>query len=255
MKFFTLLIISAILSLHFSSPREDHQQKSGKAGIIKAEVHPVSGAFDDLFNSLTGDRDKLSRDVFNLAYTGYRKLLSAKLISKSNLLTIIDFSRASREKRLWVIDLTIHKILYHELVAHGKNSGMQYASKFSNIPETNMSSLGFYVTGKTYTGKHGLSLYLDGMEKDFNNNASARSIVMHPATYVSTDFIRKYGRIGRSFGCPSLPVNMAGDIIETLKEGSCLFIYYPDENYLANSMLLRETTIAKYSPAQETSGL
>lgn len=178
-----------------------------------------------------------SYEVFSLALAGYNKLSGRSEIRK-NMLTIIDFSKSSCEKRLWVIDLDTRKVLFNELVAHGRNSGDNYASRFSNDPNTNMSSLGFYITGETYTGKHGLSLSINGMDRDFNNNARERAIVIHGADYVSEDYIRKYGRIGRSLGCPSLGPGCFRPVIETISEGSCLFIYYPDGEYLKKSTVL-----------------
>jgi hypothetical protein len=130
------------------------------------------------------------------------------------------------------------KVLFHDLVAHGRNSGDNFAGKFSNTPNSNMSSLGFYVTGDTYTGKHGLSLYLNGMDPDFNDKARERSIVIHGADYVSQNFIRKYGRLGRSFGCPALSMESYKSIIDTICQGSCLFIYYPDEGFVRQSTVL-----------------
>jgi hypothetical protein len=178
-----------------------------------------------------------SADVFSLALKGYTGLKNADRIKK-NILTIIDMSLPSTEKRLWVIDMDQRKILFNDLVAHGKNTGDNMAGKFSNTPESNMSSLGFYVTGETYTGAKGLSLFLDGMDNNFNSNARKRAIVMHGAAYVSQDYIKKYGRIGRSFGCPALNPEVCKPIIDTISEGSCLFIYYPDEDYLKNSRVL-----------------
>lgn len=137
-----------------------------------------------------------------------------------------------------MIDLQNKKILFNDLVAHGKNSGGVYAQNFSNTENTYMSSLGFYLTGNTYHGKHGLSLILEGMDKDYNDNARNRAIVMHGANYVSNDFIKKYGRLGRSFGCPSLPPGIYKKVIDTIRDGSCLFIYYPDKNFLAKSQVL-----------------
>lgn len=178
-----------------------------------------------------------SFEVFSLALTGYNKL-SARSQIRKNILTIIDFSKSSCEKRLWVIDMVNRKVLFNELVAHGRNSGDNFATRFSNNPNTNMSSLGFYITGETYTGKHGLSLSINGMDRDFNNNARERAIVIHGADYVSQDYIRKYGRIGRSFGCPSLGLDCFRPVIETISEGSCLFIYYPDGEFLKKSSVL-----------------
>jgi hypothetical protein len=153
------------------------------------------------------------------------------------IVTIIDFSKPSTEKRLFIIDLKKQKILHHTLVAHGKNTGQNEAVKFSNAKGSNSSSLGLYRTAEPYYGKHGYSLRLDGLEKGFNDNARNRAVVMHSAAYVSEDFIDKYGRLGRSFGCPAVPVEHSKEIIDLIKNGSCLYIYADDSNYLENSIL------------------
>jgi hypothetical protein len=176
-------------------------------------------------------------EVFELALKGYNNLKNSNSLKK-NILTIADLSLPSDKKRLWVIDMDNKKVLFNDLVAHGRNSGENLAAKFSNNPESNMSSLGFYITGSTYTGKHGLSMFLDGLENEFNSNARQRAIVVHGADYVSDDFIRKYGRLGRSFGCPALSTSIITSVINTISGGSCLFIYYPDQNYLSRSNVL-----------------
>ena len=164
------------------------------------------------------------------------------------MLSVVDFSKSGKEKRFFVIDLKKREILYRSLVAHGKNSGSNYAHRFSNVPESNTSSLGFYITNETYWGKHGLSLRLDGKEKSINDNARKRDIVIHGADYVSEDFIRARGHLGRSFGCPALPIENTKAIIETIKNKSCLFIYYPDRNYLNSSPILSNVEIDNDSP-------
>ena len=173
--------------------------------------------------------------VFNFALIGYRQ---TDKIRKKNLLTIIDFSKPSTEKRCFVVDIDKRKLLYHCLVAHGKNSGDNFASSFSNKPESLKSSLGFYLTAETYSGKNGYSLRLDGLEKSFNDNARSREIVIHGADYVSEDFIEKHGRLGRSWGCPALPVEISGEVIDKISKGSCLFIYGIEENYFVNSAFI-----------------
>ena len=134
---------------------------------------------------------------------------------------------SSKKQRLWVIDLKNNIILFQSLVAHGRNSGNEFAGKFSNNPQSYQSSLGFYATGETYYGKHGYSLRLDGLEKEINNNARKRAIVIHGADYVSENFIKQNGRLGRSLGCPSLPMNISKEIIDTIKNKSGLFVYHP----------------------------
>ena len=174
-------------------------------------------------------------EVFNTAINGYRRIEN---IRKKNLITIIDYSKPSTEARFFVIDLARKLVTFNCLVAHGKNSGENYAKSFSNDSQSLKSSLGFYLTAETYTGKHGYSLKLDGIEKGINNNARVREIVIHGADYVSQEFIDKYHRLGRSWGCPALPVGLSKEIIDAISGGSCLFIYAADENYLKNSKFI-----------------
>lgn len=178
-----------------------------------------------------------SFEAFAVATKGYDNLKNSNSLKKS-ILTIADFSLPSDKKRLWVIDMEAKRVLFNDFVAHGRNSGEKLAAKFSNTPESNMSSIGFYVTGSTYTGKHGLSMFLDGMDKEFNSNARQRSIVVHGADYVSDDFARKFGRLGRSFGCPALSTTIITPVINAISNGSCLFIYYPDKEFLSRSNVL-----------------
>ncbi len=154
-----------------------------------------------------------------------------------DIVTIIDFSKPSTEKRLFILDLRNQQVLYHTFVAHGKNTGANMATKFSNNKGSNQSSLGLYRTGESYQGKHGYSLRLDGLEKGFNDNARGRAVVMHSASYVSESFIKRHGRLGRSWGCPAVPVEISEEIIDLIKGGSCLYIYANDSNYIENSIL------------------
>ena len=162
----------------------------------------------------------LSFEVFNTAVTGYRKLGGFK---KENLITIIDYSKPSTEKRFFVLDIENKKLLYRCYVAHGKNSGNNYADSFSNESKSLKSSLGFFITGETYSGNNGYSLKLDGLEKYINDNARAREIVIHGAEYVSEEFIRKYGRLGRSWGCPALPADISKEIIDKISKWELYF--------------------------------
>ena len=163
---------------------------------------------------------------FSQALKGFYTLKEKGLIQK-NILTLVDFSLSSNFKRLWVIDLTTNTILFQSLVAHGRNTGDEFANSFSNSQKSFKSSLGFYATGETYSGKHGMSLRLDGLEKGINSNARARGVVMHAANYVSNSFIKCNKRLGRSEGCPAIPVELSKEIINTIKNKSCLFIYFP----------------------------
>lgn len=167
-----------------------------------------------------------SLESFSVALEGFQ-LLKEKGIVKKNILTLVDFSLSSTAKRLWVIDLDQNKVLFQTLVAHGKNTGEDFAKTFSNKAESYQSSLGFYVTAEIYNGKHGLSLKLDGLQKGLNDKARERAVVMHGADYVSESFIKQNKRLGRSQGCPAVPVEMNEKIINVIKDKSCLFIYHP----------------------------
>jgi hypothetical protein len=179
-----------------------------------------------------------SLKLLQTALAGYKLLIEERAISRPEVITIIDYSLPSNKERLWVIDLIKVQVLFRCLVSHGRNSGELMAEKFSNIPGSSASSPGFYSTGETYVGKNGLSLALDGLENGINDNARTRSIVIHGADYVSDDFIRNNGRLGRSLGCPAVPVELSKEIIQTIKGGSCLFIYVPRESYTANSHII-----------------
>lgn len=174
----------------------------------------------------------LKREVFEYALRGLQKTDAKPIIS------IVDMSQPSSQKRLYVIDLENQKLLFHTYVSHGRNTGELMASSFSNVNSSNKSSLGFYKTLGTYMGKHGLSLKLKGLEKGFNDNAYDRAIVLHGADYVCEDFVRRTGRLGRSQGCPAVPNDISYKIIEAVKGGSCLFVYYPDQDYLKKSTYL-----------------
>jgi len=144
---------------------------------------------------------------------------------RDGLLTVIDYSLPSTKPRLWVLDLANGKVLFRELVAHGRGSGDNYATRFSNLPDSHQSSLGLFLTGGTYTGGNGYSLKLRGLESGVNDLAESRYIVMHGAWYVSSEQARAHGRLGRSWGCPALPRESAKPVIDTIKDGSFLFVY------------------------------
>lgn len=175
-------------------------------------------------------------EALNFALEGWEKL-EDKL--EKPLLTIIDFSLPSTEKRLWVIDVEKKEILLNTVVSHGRNSGDLMANRFSNTPESFQSSLGFYKTAETYHGKHGYSLRLDGLEKGFNDLARSRAIVIHGADYAREEFAKATGRLGRSLGCPALPPELSAKVIDLIKDGSLIFIYGKDSNYLNQSPLVQ----------------
>jgi len=197
-----------------------------------------------IYDSLELGELGLSKQAFEYALTGFKKLQESGRIQKDNILSILDFSLPSGKKRLFVIDLNTNELVFHTYAAHGKKSGQILATQFSNKPNSNKSSLGFYITGDTYQGKHGTSLRLQGEEKGINDNAMSRGIVMHSAKYVDETIIAQQGFIGRSQGCPALPANIYKDVIEKIKNGSCLFMYSPDKYYTTHSRILKENAHA-----------
>lgn len=160
-------------------------------------------------------------------------------------LAVIDYSRPSTEPRLWVFDLSQRRQLYAEWVAHGRNSGGNYARSFSNAVGSFASSLGLFRTRDPYEGHNGYSLRMDGLDAGFNDRAAERAIVMHGAPYVTTRFLRSQGRLGRSQGCPAVRPEIAHSLIDTIKGGQYVFSYYPDPTWLATSTYLKCGTQAK----------
>jgi len=202
------------------------------------ENHPLPKSEDVLQLYQDCGLDKLlSFDVFRMAMTGLEKIDDVK---NREVITIVDFSKPSTRERLFVIDLENKQVLYKSLVAHGQNSGTNMASRFSNAPRSRKSCLGFFLTAETYNGKYGYSLKLDGLEPGINDNARPRGIVVHGADFVSYAIARDTGLLGRSFGCPALPVNRAKEIIDKISKGSCLFIYGNDPKYLRSSKILND---------------
>ncbi|SRR5690554_6631700 len=184
-------------------------------------------------------------DLLQTALSGYELLKKEQTINRPEVITIIDFSLPSNQERLWVLDLIESKVLYHCLVSHGRNSGEVMAEKFSNKLGSYASSPGFYTTGETYFGKHGFSLRLNGIENGINDKARERAIVIHGADYVSSEFIEKNGRLGRSLGCPAVPEELSTEIIETIKDGTCLFVYAPTDSYLSESLVISKIISSK----------
>lgn len=176
-------------------------------------------------------------ESFSNALEGFYDLKAKGLVTR-DILTVIDFSLSSNQKRLWVIDLATNTILFNTLVAHGRNTGDEFAKTFSNAAESYKSSLGFYATGEIYSGKHGASLKLNGLEKGINDNACSRAVVMHGADYVSESFIKNNHRLGRSLGCPAIPVEMTNEIIQAIKNKSCLYIYHPSRCYKPGTKMI-----------------
>jgi hypothetical protein len=205
-----------------------------KIATNKTAVSNVMSSIDSkiqlVYNSLQANQFQLPKEeCFAEALKGFYELKEKGLI-KRDILTLVDFSLSSNAKRLWIIDLTTNEVLLQSLVAHGRNTGEEFANNFSNTPESFKSSLGFYATGEVYNGKHGVSLKLDGLEKGLNDYARKRAVVIHGADYVSESFIKYHKRLGRSQGCPAVPLEFASEIITMIKGQSCLYIYHPSIN-------------------------
>ena len=243
MKKLLLPISVGCLSVSFTYSPSTTLHNSNPVTAFHSPISDSRSHFTDaaailLYESTGLEQYGLSKQAFDYAWRGYQRLLEKKMITHSRYLTICDFSQSSKKKRLYIIDIASEELITNTYVAHGRNSGGEYATKFSNTPESLQSSLGFYITQNTYIGAHGLSLRLEGVDGQFNSKAFARSIVIHGAAYVDESRVRTGGYMGRSWGCPALPQKEATSIITTIKGGSCLFIYHPAKNYLAGSTIL-----------------
>ena len=236
-------LIVGLLSFPFafakSVEKRATQFKNTVSNLSVNDFVPTIPSAVSVYDSLRLNLAGLNRRAFELAQQGFEKLREQGTLLNDNIISIIDFSLPSTEKRLYVVDLKNYQVLYKTYVAHGRNSGTAVANSFSNNPSSNKSSLGFYKTLGTYIGKHGYSLKLQGLEKGINDNAYNRAIVMHGADYVNPDYIPKLGYIGRSQGCPAVSSREATPIINTIKEGTCLFIYSPNTAYQEHSSILR----------------
>lgn len=239
------LFISSLLVGLFSFPFAFAKSVEKRATHFKNTVSnlnvndfiPTLPSAVSVYDSLKLNLAGLNRKAFELAQIGFEKLRQQGVILNDNIISIIDFSLPSTEKRLYIVDLKNYKILYKTYVAHGRNSGTVMATSFSNSNSSFKSSLGFYKTLGTYNGKHGYSLRLQGLERGINDKAYERAIVMHGADYVNPGYIPKLGYIGRSLGCPAVATKEATPIINTIKNGTCLFIYHPGATYQDRSIL------------------
>jgi hypothetical protein len=233
--FLLFLISLSAIKPAFSEKKPDRDKREP---VIHAStmLADSSNTIRSLYDRLSLASKGLAYETFRLAMNGYNKLNSKGLVNNP-ILSIADMSQPSCRKRLYVINMEAKKLVINTLVAHGRNSGLATADNFSNTPESLQSSLGFYITGGTYEGNNGYSMRLRGMEKGFNDLAETRAIVMHGAPYVNEDIAKKTGRIGRSWGCPAVSVKEHQQIINLVKNGSCLFVYAPKQQYLAHSAL------------------
>ena len=235
---FILICVAGLYAIHSKptkSPSNTYQNQSLDS-ILLSEITPDSTEAEKLFHAIGLD-GKLNFEAFDLAMLGYENMNMS--FKNKDIITVIDFSLPSTDKRMYVIDLKNKKLLYHTIVSHGRNSGQKYATSFSNKHGSFQSSLGFYSTANTYQGGNGYSLVLNGLEKGINDQAKPRAVVIHGADYCSESVIKSTGRLGRSYGCPALPRHLNRSIINTIKDGSMLFIYAKNEQYLANSKALK----------------
>jgi hypothetical protein len=199
----------------------------------------------DIYNTANLQQSGMNVAVLQKAVTGYLNLkLANKLSPNSNIITVIDFTKSSREKRMWIIDILNKSLVLNTWVAHGQGSGDDMANRFSNSNESHQSSLGFYLASEVYFGKHGRSLKLDGLDEGINSAARARGIVVHAADYVCQNTINQIGRLGRSFGCPAVSPEVSDQVINTIKGGSMLYINGNYNNY--KSKLLNDTAPANF---------
>lgn len=233
------ILVTATLSI--SAYPGNKTISSGSKNILSDSSiaeSPVVGLWISVYHGLKLDSLGLSADAFEQAIRGWEKLKKKGELSNHSVLSIADFSQPSTSKRLYIIDLENNKLLFHTYVAHGRNSGKGQAITYSNRAKSHMSSPGFYRTESTYYGSNGYSLKLSGLEKGINDNALRRAIVVHGANYVSESLIESQGYLGRSYGCPAIPNYLARPIINTIKDGSCLFIHAPIKQYALNSNLI-----------------
>ncbi|MFD1095139.1 murein L,D-transpeptidase catalytic domain family protein [Salegentibacter chungangensis] len=240
---YRILTVAAVMIFSFAFTSTEKLNTSN-SNITASEipVKPAPLSFKEEVKNLYGDFKAANSSmpalsVFEQAMKGYAKLDKAGRVA-NRLLTVIDFDMSSSKKRMWIMDMEDKKVLFNTFVSHGKNTGVEFANKFSNQVNSHQSSLGFYVTGETYYGKNGLSLFIDGMEKGFNSNARKRYVVIHGADYATKNFINRYGRLGRSYGCPAVPNGIAKDLINRIKGKSVVFIHKSDKKYQNKSSYL-----------------
>ncbi len=231
--FYPVLIV-VVIGVTTGAREEAAEQPAGAAAKVADATSAWSGT----------SRGSIDARVFELALGAAQCAIRSGAIADPSTLTVIDYSKPSSEKRLWVYDLRSHELLYEELVAHGQGSGDTLAKVFSNQPDTHASSLGLFLTEGTYVGKNGYSLRLKGLDEGFNHRAGERAIVMHGAPYVSDDFVKKNGRLGRSWGCPALREGVAREVIDRVRGSGILFSYYPDQDWLDSSRYLGDCAAA-----------
>jgi hypothetical protein len=243
-KFFGKVFLVGLLFLSVQSFAGDGKKRSSEDKNLPSLLSGSSGTpvikriADSIYDVINLEEYGLEKDVFFNAYKGLQYLQNKGLLKKTNLLTICDYSQSSRSKRLYVIDVVNGRLLFNTYVSHGRNSGEEFASSFSNLYNSNKSSLGFLVTGQPYKGKSGYSLQLNGMEPGINDRVKIRSIVLHGSRFVTASVAGARGAISRSYGCPAVPYGIHFKIIKAIRGGSCVFVSSPDDWYTHTSAIL-----------------
>jgi len=215
-----------------------HKDVAAPVVTYRATASSLEMETSMLYDELSLGQLGLGKKAFEYAYKGYKSLLNRGLIAKQSILSVIDFSQSSKNKRLYIVDIDKREILMNTYVAHGRNSGKEFATSFSNSISSLKSSLGFFVTKSTYYGEHGLSLRIDGVERGINDNAEKRAVVIHGAEYLGVKYLDRNPFSGRSWGCPAVPSEQSSQIIDMIKDGTVMFIYHPTQKYLSKSRIL-----------------
>jgi hypothetical protein len=245
-NFRNALVASLMCVCAYASARSDNKGFSDDKNLPSLLGNSINApalrrVSDSIYNLIGLSSYGLQSDVFFNAYKGYQYLNNKDLLRKQNLLTICDYSQSSASKRLYVIDVVNSRLLFNTYVSHGRNSGQEFATSFSNLRNSNKSSLGFMVTGETYSGVAGYSMRLNGMEPGINDKVRSRDIVLHGSRFVNENMVSERGFVGKSFGCPAVPLAVHKKIIDAIKGGSCFYVYSPDDWYAHTSRILNST--------------
>jgi hypothetical protein len=235
---FLFLSVIMLLSPVFMSGKTKYNGSNVRRSVAGVNNALINSSASVVYDSLRLNEFGLNEKAFKYAWKGYKNLLEKGKLKNTGIISICDFSQSSRNKRLYIINLDDMKVSMNTYVAHGRKSGGEFAKFFSNNPNSHKSSLGFYITGQSYYGQHGLSLRINGIEKGINDRALARNIVVHGSQYTGDNFLENNAFCGRSYGCPAVPSTEIDEVINTIKEGTCLFIYYPSQIYLKKSKIL-----------------
>jgi len=241
--FIGILLILAITTISWKRADITKHNTNFRNGLSAREL--LEKYISNIYESAHLQNSGLELSVFYKAVTGFMNLKAAnKIPQTSSILTVVDLAKSSHEKRMWIIDMLDNALVLNTWVAHGHGSGDDMATSFSNRIDSHQSSLGFYITDDVYNGKNGRSLRLNGMDAGFNSNARERAIVVHGADYVGENAIGQLGRLGRSYGCPAVPLDVAEQVINTIKDKTVMFINGNDDRY--NSRFLDEQQAANY---------